>query len=89
MVLSAANTSVLVAGSHPIGEGMTKITRVKVLRGFYQAGKLHAAGTIAELPELFAREMVAAHKAEAVAEAPAAAESEEKPKGKGAKHNAV
>jgi hypothetical protein len=59
--------SALVAGSHLEKDMQTQ--SVRVVRAFYYQGKPTKVGTMVELPKVFAKEMIAARKAEEV-EAP-------------------
>lgn len=49
-----------------------KVMKVKVVRPFYFERKVQAAGQVIELPELFARECLAAKKVELVEDLPQA-----------------
>jgi hypothetical protein len=65
--------SALVAGSHLEKDMQTQ--SVRVVRAFYYQGKPTKVGTMVELPKVFAKEMIAARKAEEVE----AAKAVEKP----------
>lgn len=41
----------------------SKTARVKVIRAFYQKSKVHHVGSVVDLPEMFAAEVVASNKA--------------------------
>ena len=76
MALLAAG-SALVAGSHLEKDMQTQ--SVRVVRAFYYQGKPTKVGTLVELPKVFAKEMIAAKKAEEVEAAKAVDKPAEAP----------
>jgi len=86
MALTATSSSELVAGSSRTGEKMAgAIRQVKVLRAFYEGQKIHPVDAVVELPVLLAKEMIAAHKAEALQAAPPTETKEKAKPAKGEK----
>jgi hypothetical protein len=56
-----------------------EMTKVKVLRAFWNAGERVDVGTVITVPRAFALDLMAVNKAEAVDAAPAKAAVEEEP----------
>ena len=65
MPLTTENTGAALIGGRPIPtEVMVKTRKVRVIRAFYFDRTVQAKGSIVELPNVFASEMIAAQKAE-------------------------
>jgi hypothetical protein len=67
MPLTAENTGAALIGGRSIPREMMMLTKkVKVVRAFYFNREIQKKDAVVELPSLFASEMIAAKKAEAI-----------------------